>query len=127
MKHWIIEAHPDVQNKMKEKGWDQKLNVVCLFNKWQNVYKDLPKFDGIYFDTWMEEMDSFHELVPNILNPGGKYTYWSPNDLNVHSVFKSKKYKVQEHITKLNYIPDNQKYYNKLNKNFPYKLITKLI
>jgi len=124
--HWIIEAHPEVQNKMKKDGWDKKSNVTCLFDKWQNVYKDLPKFDGIYFDTWLEETDPFHEIVPNILTPGGKYTYWSPSDLNIHSIFQSKKYKVQEYITKLNYIADNQKYYNKSNKNFIHRLITKV-
>ncbi len=91
--HWIIEAHPDVQNKMKKDGWDKKSNVTCLFDKWQNVYNELPKFDGIYFDTWKESLDLFHKIVPNILKPGGKYTYWSPSDLNVHSVFKSRKYK----------------------------------
>tara|TARA_R110001599_G_scaffold68249_5_gene192402 strand:+ start:3791 stop:4342 length:552 start_codon:yes stop_codon:yes gene_type:complete len=124
--HWIIEAHPNVQNKMKKDGWDKKSNVICLFDKWQNVLDKLPKFDGIYFDTWKELLDPFHEIVPNILKPGGKYTYFSPTDLNVHSVFKSRKYKVQKYITKLDYIADNQNYYDKSNKNFTHRLITKI-
>ncbi len=124
--HWIIEAHPDVQDKMKKDGWDKKSNVTCLFDKWQNVYDELPKFDGIYFDTWKESLDLFHKIVPNILKPGGKYTYFSPTDLEFHSVFKSKKYKVQKYITKLDYIADNQKYYDKSNKNFTHRLITKI-
>jgi len=124
--HWIIEAHSDVQNKMKKDGWDKKSNVTCLFDKWQNVLDKLPKFDGIYFDTWKELLDPFHKIVPNILKPGGKYTYFSPNDLEFHSVFKSKKYKVQKYITKLDHIADNQKYYDKSNKNFTHRLITKI-
>jgi hypothetical protein len=107
--HWIIEAHPDVQNKMKKDGWDKKSNVICLFDK------------------WMEGIDPFHKIVPNILKPGGKYTYFSPTDLNVHSVFKSRKYKVQKYITKLDYIADNQNYYDKSNKNFTHRLITKIV
>lgn len=124
--HWIIEAHPDVQDKMKKDGWDKKSNVTCLFDKWQNVYDELPEFDGIYFDTWKESLDLFHEIVPNILKTAGKYTYFSPNDLEVHSVFKSKKYKVQKYITILDHIADNQKYYDKSNKNFTHRLITKI-
>lgn len=124
--HWIIEAHPDVQNKMKKDGWDKKSNVICLFDKWQNVYNELPKFDGIYFDTWKESLNSFHEIVPNLLKPGGKYTYFAPNDLAVHSIFRFRKYKVQKHITKLNHIADNQTYYDKSNKNFTHRLITKI-
>ena len=124
--HWIIEAHPDVQNKMKKDGWDKKSNVICLFDKWQNVCDELPKFDGIYFDTWKEPLNSFHEIVPNLLKPGGKYTYFAPNDLTVHSIFRSRKYKVQKHITKLNHIADNQTYYDKSNKNFTHRLITKI-
>ena len=123
--HWIIEAHPDVQNKMKKDGWDQKYNVTCLFDKWQNVLNKLPKFDGIYFDTWKESLNPFHEIVPNILKPGGKYTYWAPADLEVHSVFKSNNYKVEEDTIKLDYIASNQKYYNTSKDLFNYKLITK--
>ncbi len=124
--HWIIEAHPEVQNKMKEKGWDKKSNVVCLFDKWQNVYKDLPKFDGIYFDTWMEGIDPFHEIVSSLLKPEGKYAYWLPMNCNVHPVFKSKNYKVQEHVTELEYVAKNQRYYDKSSKNYIHKVVTKV-
>ena len=123
--HWIIEAHPDVQNKMKKDGWDKKSNVTCLFDKWQNVLDKLPKFDGIYFDTWKESLNPFHKIVPNILKSGGKYTYWSPADLEVHSVFKSNDYKVDEGTIKLDHIASNQKYYNTSKDLFNYKLITK--
>jgi len=123
--HWIIEAHTDVQNKMKKDGWDKKSNVTCLFDKWQNVLDKLPKFDGIYFDTWKESLNPFHKIVPNILKSGGKYTYWSPADLEVHSVFKSNDYKVDEGTIKLDHIASNQKYYNTSKDLFNYKLITK--
>ena len=123
--HWIIEAHPDVQNKMKKDGWDKKSNVTCLFNKWQNVCDNLPKFDGIYFDTWKESLDPFHKIVPNLLKPGGRYTYWSPKDLEVHSVFKTNEYKVEKGTTKLDHIASNQKYYNTSKDLFNYKLITR--
>jgi len=123
--HWIIEAHSDVQNKMKKDGWNKKLNVTCLFDKWQNILDILPKFDGIYFDTWKESLDSFHEIVPNILKSGGKYTYWSPNDLEVHSVFKTNEYIIEDGTTKLDYISSNQKYYDTSKYLFNYKIITR--
>ena len=107
--HWIIEAHPDVQNKMREEGWDKKHNVKCIFDKWQNVYQDLPKFDGIYYDTWMEPQEDFHKVVPMILAPNGRYTYFEAKEKKVSKLFS--KYQIEEHWTHLHEISDNQDYY----------------
>jgi len=76
--HTIIEAHPDVYAKMIEDGWDKKPNVKIIFSKWQDVIVDLPKYDGIYFDTWNDN-DVFDTLLPhikNILNPNGVFSVW---------------------------------------------------
>ena len=76
--HTIIEAHPDVYAKMIEDGWDKKPNVKIIFSKWQDVIMDLPKYDGIYFDTW-NDMDIFNILLPNIkgiLKPNGIFSIW---------------------------------------------------
>lgn len=76
--HTIIEAHPDVYAKMIEDGWDTKPNVKIIFSKWQDVIVDLPKYDGIYFDTWNDN-DVFDTLLPhikNILKPNGVFSVW---------------------------------------------------
>jgi protein arginine N-methyltransferase 2 len=69
--HWIIEAHPDVYKKMFEDGWHLKPNVKILLGDWRWYLQYLPKFDGIYIDTWDEEIHSFHEYIPNILSQDG--------------------------------------------------------
>ncbi|KAI8875685.1 S-adenosyl-L-methionine-dependent methyltransferase [Backusella circina FSU 941] len=79
--HYIIEAHPDVYAHMLELGWDKKPGVKILFGRWQDMVPQLDiAFDGIFFDTYGEFYDdlrSFHECVPNILNSGGVYTWFN--------------------------------------------------
>ena len=69
--HWIIESHPDVYNKIVKDGWLDKPNVNVIFKTWQEVLEDLPKFDGIYFDTWNEDQFLFDAYANRILKEGG--------------------------------------------------------
>lgn len=75
--HWIIECHPDVQRKMIQDGWLKKPNVRCIFAKWQDVIHYLPKFDGIYWDTWEESPRDFHLALPELLKPTGIFSYFN--------------------------------------------------
>lgn len=75
--HWIIEGHPDVQRKIIEDGWLKKPHVKVIFKPWQEVLYHLPKFDGIYFDTWAEEQKEFDSYVHEILKPDGVYTFFN--------------------------------------------------
>lgn len=75
--HWIIEPHLDVFTKMMDEGWHLKPNVRILHGDWQWFMKYLPKFDGIYIDTWDEEIHDFHRNVPNMLSPDGIYSYFN--------------------------------------------------
>jgi len=75
--HWIIEGHPDVQRKIIEDGWLKKPHVKVIFKPWQEVLYHLPKFDGIYFDTWAEGQEEFDAHVHNILKPDGVYTFFN--------------------------------------------------
>ena len=104
--HWIIEAHPQIIEKMKSEGWDKKPNVNCIFDKWQNVYKNLPKFDGIYFDTWAEYRNEFTNYALNILNPNGIFTFF--NNINEKALWEKKNVSVKTKITNLNNIDLNQ-------------------
>ena len=77
--HHIVEAHPDVIQKMKEQGWDKKPGVVIHEGRWQDVVPGLVEqgvlFDGIYFDTFAEEYSAlrefFTEHVIGLLDPAG--------------------------------------------------------
>jgi hypothetical protein len=72
--HWIIEAHPEVQKKILDEGWGEKKHVKLIFQPWQEVLDKLPKFDGIYFDTWDEDQNPFNEYISYILKPKGVIT-----------------------------------------------------
>tara|TARA_Y100000389_G_C17387388_1_gene477847 strand:+ start:541 stop:1167 length:627 start_codon:yes stop_codon:yes gene_type:complete len=87
--HWIIESHPDVQRKMIEDGWLKKENVKVIFKPWQEVIKHLPKFDGIYFDTWLESQMEFDKNVKNLLKPKGIYSFFNnPNGGVINNIAK---------------------------------------
>merc|ERR1712070_1234986 len=77
-----MEAHPDVQQHMRKLGWDAKPGVQLIFSRWQDAMPLLPanSFDGVFWDTYMEawaELREFHRLLPRILRPGGRYTYFN--------------------------------------------------
>jgi protein arginine N-methyltransferase 2 len=75
--HWIIEPHLDVFTKMMDDGWHLKPNVRILHGDWQWFMKYLPKFDGIYIDTWAEEIWDFQRNVPNMLKPDGIFSFFN--------------------------------------------------
>ena len=44
--HTIIEAHPEVYNRMLHTGWGEKDNVQMIFGRWQDVLPQLESYDG---------------------------------------------------------------------------------
>lgn len=78
--HTIIEAHPDVYNKMIAMGWADKPNVHIIFGRWQDVLPKLGVYDGIFFDTYGEhyqDLKEFHNFLPQLLKPGGIYSFFN--------------------------------------------------
>jgi len=76
--HWIIESHPDIQNKMKLEGWLDKPNVKCIFKPWQEVINILPKFDGVYYDTWAEPQPlAFFKQVHKLVKSKGIFSFFN--------------------------------------------------
>ncbi|KAJ2723304.1 hypothetical protein GGI07_002732 [Coemansia sp. Benny D115] len=77
-KHVIVEAHPDVYQHMKNKGWDKKPNVHILFGRWQDKIDEvraLGPYDGIFFDTFGEfykDLDDFHKAIFSTENSDGE-------------------------------------------------------
>lgn len=79
--HWIIEPHLDVYTKMYNDGWHLKKNVKILFGDWQWYIQYLPKFDGVFFDTWEDNNSYFLSSVPNFLKDDGIFTLFNnPRD-----------------------------------------------
>ena len=90
--HTIIEAHPQVYERMVAEGWTSKPNVTVLFGRWQDVITQAGTFDGVFFDTYGEfysDMHHFHSLLPSLLNPGGIYSFFNgmcPFNIFFHGV-----------------------------------------
>ena len=74
--HWIIEAHPQIQTQILKKKWLHKPHVKPLFGKWQDICPSLPKFDGIYLDTFGEDLTEFFTNVHYILKPKGIFSFF---------------------------------------------------
>lgn len=82
--HYIVEAHPDVLNRMRQTGWYDAPNVVVLEGTWKEV---LPKLidqhihlDGIYYDTFSEhykDMLQLFDMVVALLNFDGVFSYFN--------------------------------------------------
>ncbi|KAM0937434.1 putative guanidinoacetate N-methyltransferase [Dioscorea sansibarensis] len=78
--HTIVEAHPEVHERMIRSGWGEKENVRIVFGKWQDVLPQLESYDGIFFDTYgeyYEDLRLFHQHLPKLLKPGGIYSYFN--------------------------------------------------
>lgn len=44
--HTIVEAHPEVYERMLRSGWGEKDNVKIIFGRWQDVLSQLESYDG---------------------------------------------------------------------------------
>ncbi|GAU36500.1 hypothetical protein TSUD_316270 [Trifolium subterraneum] len=80
VKHTIVEAHPEVYERMIRTGWGQKENVTIVFGRWQDVLSQLETYDGIFFDTYgeyYEDLREFHQHLPVLLKPGGIYSFFN--------------------------------------------------
>lgn len=44
--HTIVEAHPEVYERMLRTGWGEKDNVKIIFGRWQDVLPQLESYDG---------------------------------------------------------------------------------
>lgn len=88
--HTIMEAHPQVLQRMDADGWASKPGVVVLRGRWQDTIAQLPdnSLDAVFFDTYGEydaDMHEFHKLLPRILRAGGRYSFF--NGFCPHNLF----------------------------------------
>lgn len=83
--HHIVEAHPQVQEKLRREGWYDKPNVTVHEGRWQDVLPKLVEegvvLDAIYYDTFAEDYaalkEFFSEYVIQLLDPNGKFGWYN--------------------------------------------------
>ncbi|TGZ67213.1 hypothetical protein CRM22_004934 [Opisthorchis felineus] len=109
--HVIIEAHPEVLQRIENDGWMSKPGIQVIRGRWQDTVPTLAEeiqcgkcepFDGIFFDTYAEDdMDlrQFHSWLPKLLRQPctggdgetktGRYSYYNgvcPDNVFFHGV-----------------------------------------
>ncbi|OAG41927.1 hypothetical protein AYO21_03930 [Fonsecaea monophora] len=84
--HHIVEAHPQVLQRLRDQGWYDKPNVVIHEGRWQDVLpklveKGTVQLDAIYYDTFAEDYKAlkefFSEYVVQLLSPTGKFGWYN--------------------------------------------------
>ncbi|KAF2257086.1 arginine N-methyltransferase 2 [Trematosphaeria pertusa] len=83
--HHIVEAHPQVHQRLREHGWYDKPNVIIHEGRWQDVLPKLVEqgvvLDAIYYDTFAEDYKAlkefFSEYVIQLLAPDGKFGWYN--------------------------------------------------
>ncbi|KAF1929372.1 arginine N-methyltransferase 2 [Didymella exigua CBS 183.55] len=83
--HHIIEAHPQVHQRLRETGWYDKPNVHIHEGRWQDVLPRLVEqgvvLDAIYYDTFAEDYaalkEFFAEYVIQLLAKDGKFGWYN--------------------------------------------------
>ncbi|EXJ69947.1 uncharacterized protein A1O5_07020 [Cladophialophora psammophila CBS 110553] len=84
--HHIVEAHPQVLQRLRDQGWYDKPNVTIHEGRWQDVLpklveKGTVQLDAIYYDTFAEDYKAlrefFSEYVVQLLSPGGRFGWYN--------------------------------------------------
>jgi len=83
--HHIIEAHPQVHQRLREQGWYDKPNVHVHEGRWQDVLPKLVEqgvvLDAIYYDTFAEDYRAlkafFAEYVVRLLAKEGRFGWYN--------------------------------------------------
>ena len=83
--HHIVEAHPQVIEKLRKEGWFDKPNVTVHEGRWQDVLPTLVNegvlLDAIYYDTFAEDYaalkEFFTEYVIQLLDENGRFGWYN--------------------------------------------------
>lgn len=83
--HHIVEAHAEVVEEMKRKGWHERPGVTIHHGRWQDILPKLVEqgemFDAIYYDTFAESYADFREFlseqVIGLLDTNGLWSFFN--------------------------------------------------
>ena len=91
--HTIIENHPQIIEKLKT--WSNgKSNVNIISQSWADVTGSLGTYDGIFYDTDMDDRTMlFSSSLLDLTKNGTKVTFWNSNTnetniFNIESTYK---------------------------------------
>jgi len=91
--HTIIENHPQIISKSRE--WTSgKSNVTIISQSWADVTGSLGTYDGIFYDTDMDDkFNLFSSSLSDLTKSGTKFTFWNSNTnesniFNIESTYK---------------------------------------
>ena len=84
--HTIIENHPQVIEKLKT--WaNGKSNVNIISQSWADVTGSLGRYDGIFYDTDMDErINLFSSSLSGLTKSGTKLSIWNSNSSETNSL-----------------------------------------
>ena len=105
--HTIVENHPDIIPKAHE--WAaEKPNVTIITGSWYDNLDNLSTYDGVFYDTFGDEKcHEFESVLPNIVKPGAKTTWWNLF-YNSESVYNYDNIEYQEFVIS----PPENSYFN---------------
>ncbi|KAF2755860.1 arginine N-methyltransferase 2 [Pseudovirgaria hyperparasitica] len=83
--HHIIEAHPQVLQRLRETGWYDKPNVTIWEGRWQDMVPKMVEkgvvLDAIYYDTFAEDYAAYKAFVEEgvipLLDNDGKFGWYN--------------------------------------------------
>ena len=86
--HTIIENHPQIISKSRE--WaSSKSNVNIISQSWADVTGSLGRYDGIFYDTDMDDrVNLFSSSLSDLTKNGTKLSVWNSNssEKNDHNI-----------------------------------------
>ena len=73
----IMEIHPQILTKLYKWSEDKK-NVTIIEGDWYQNLDKLKKYDGIFFDTFLDENARNIKILINYLKENGIFSWYNP-------------------------------------------------
>tara|TARA_Y100001963_G_scaffold146862_1_gene222418 strand:- start:17 stop:601 length:585 start_codon:yes stop_codon:yes gene_type:complete len=98
--HTIVENHPQIIEKL-ETWASGKSNINIISQSWADVTGSLGRYDGIFYDTEMDERyHLFSSSLSTLTKSGTKLSFWNSN------VNESNMFNINLNYKQINVIPE---------------------
>ena len=112
--HTIIENHPQIVEKL-ETWANGKSNVTIISQSWADVTGSLGRYDGIFYDTDMDDRQNlFSSSLSDLTKSGTRLSLWNSNssEINNHDIQMTyKQINVTPEISSSQYFPSGSTTY----------------
>ena len=102
--HTIMELHPQILPRLKEWSMDKE-NITIIEGDWYNNLDKLKNYDGIFFDTFIDENAINKKILLNYLNDNGIFTWYN-------FLFENNSHNLDVEYINIKITPDKNKYNN---------------